>query len=77
MRKDAEAALTSSKASGKKQTTQLKLADAFAHSTPYDHQSKRWKELKDAVAFCLAKDMLQLQTVIKAGSNERMIQMDA
>jgi len=56
MRKDAEAALTSSKASGKEPTTQ-KLTNAFAHSTPSDHQSKQWKELTEAVAFCLVKDV--------------------
>jgi len=60
MCEDAEAASTSTKASGKKPTTQTKLADAFTHYTPYDHQSKPWKELTEAVAFCLPKDMLPL-----------------
>ncbi|XP_038155642.1 E3 SUMO-protein ligase ZBED1-like [Cyprinodon tularosa] len=72
-----DAAEASTKTSFKKPTsTQTKLADAFSHSTPYDSQSKRWKELTEAVAFCLAKDMLPLQSVEKEGFRRMVHKMD-
>ncbi|KAK0152105.1 Zinc finger BED domain-containing protein 1 [Merluccius polli] len=55
----------------------MKIGDAFAHSIPYDKQSKRWKELTEAVAFCLAKDTLPLLTVQKEGFRQMIHKMDA
>jgi len=50
MRCDAAEASTSKTSVKKPTATQTKLADAFANSTPYDSQRKRWKELTEAVA---------------------------
>lgn len=56
-----------------KKSEQVKIADAFSHSVPYDRQSKRWKEVTVAVTFCIAKDVLPLHTVEKVGF-KRMVQ---
>ncbi|XP_013860010.1 zinc finger BED domain-containing protein 1, partial [Austrofundulus limnaeus] len=77
MRYDAAEALALTSKAKKPTTTQTKLADAFVHSTPYDSQSKRWKALTEAVAFCLAKDMLPLRTVEKDGFRRMIHKMDA
>ena len=71
MGKDAEAASTSSKASGKKPTTtQTKLDDAFAHSTSYDHQSNRWKELTEQWCFAWQKICWHSKLWRRQDSNE-------
>ncbi len=57
---EATEAPTTSGPRGKKIHTQTKIASTFANCVPYDKQSKRWNKLKEAVAFCLAKDMLPI-----------------
>lgn len=47
----------------KQQTTM----DRYSTSVPYDKSSKRYKDITDAVAFYIAKDMLPLSTVEKPG----------
>ncbi len=61
---------------GKKIPTQTKIACAFANCVPYDKQSKGWNELMEAVAFCLAKDMLPFQTVEKEGFKRMIHKLD-
>lgn len=60
----------------KKIPTQTKIASAFAYCIPYDNQRKRWKELTEAVAFCLAKDMLPFHTVEKEGYKRMIHKLD-
>ncbi|XP_067270785.1 E3 SUMO-protein ligase ZBED1-like [Pseudorasbora parva] len=67
----------SSKPKVKTFPTQTKIASAFANCIPYDKQSQRWAELTEAVAFCLAKDMLPFQTVEKEGFKRMILKLDA
>lgn len=60
----------------RKTPTQTKIAELFTHCTPYDKQSKRWKELSESVAFCLAKDMLPVYTVEKVGFRRMLYKFD-
>ncbi len=44
----------------KSNPTQPRNADVFSRCISYDKESKPQRELTEAVAFCLAKDMLSL-----------------
>ncbi|KAM3842884.1 E3 SUMO-protein ligase ZBED1-like [Diretmus argenteus] len=48
-------------------TKQLTLAASFAHGVPYSKADAKWKRITDAVAFHIAKDMVPIYTVEKAG----------
>ncbi len=74
--REATEAATTSGPKGKKIPTQTKIASAFSNCVPYDKKSKRWNELTDAVAFCLAKDMLPFQTVEKDGFKRMIHKLD-
>lgn len=54
------------KASGKK-VTQTSVQQSFASVTPYEKTSKRYKEITEAITYCLAKDMMPMRTVEKPG----------
>ncbi len=41
------------------------LAGVVNRDQKYDRKTKRWREVTDAVTYCLAKDMLPLHTVDK------------
>ena len=56
--------------------TQLSIAGALASSTPYDRKSKRWNEITEAVTYCLAKDMMPIQTVEKEGFKRLVKKLD-
>lgn len=46
---------------------QQSLHSAFSNVTPYDKKSKRHCDITNAVAYCLAKDMLPINTVENDG----------
>lgn len=46
---------------------QISLAVSFSNSVPYDKKAPRWKEITDAVAFHIAKDMVPIYTIEKPG----------
>ncbi len=58
---------TSSSSSRKRPCDQLTLAELINRVQKYERKAKKWKELTDAVMFCLAKNCLPLYTVEKPG----------
>ncbi|KAK9523273.1 hypothetical protein VZT92_019675 [Zoarces viviparus] len=55
---------------------QTSLQEAFARGTAYDKQSKRWREITDAITIHLCKDMVPLQTVDKDGFSAMVKTLD-
>ncbi len=55
---------------------QSQLNTFMKSQPPYSHQSKRWKELNNAVAWFLCKDGLPLYTVEKEGFKKLIQTMD-
>ena len=47
--------------------SQPSIEEALMSSQSYDNKSKKWVELTNAVTYCIAKDVLPLYTVEKAG----------
>lgn len=58
-------------------STQPTITDAVTLATKYTRNSKRWKELTDAVAFCITKDMLPIYTVEKPGFKQLLTKFDS
>ena len=56
---------------------QQSISSSFAHSQPYGHQSKRWKELNEAIAYFFCKDGLPVYTVEKAGFQSMLKTLDS
>lgn len=46
---------------------QASVVDLIEREVKYERSSRKWKQLTDSVAFCLAKDMLPMYTVEKKG----------
>ena len=61
-----------SSAQNKPQTVQ----EAFARGTPYDKDSRRWKEITAAIAIYTCKDMAPIYTVEKQGFRELVRTLD-
>ena len=51
---------SSKTATGGQQQT---LEGAIARSTPYARNSKRWEKLTNAITYCVAKDIMPLQSI--------------
>lgn len=58
---------TSSKQKEPAERTTMTIAESLMRAEPYPRSSKKWKQLTDSVAFCLAKDSMPLYTVSKPG----------
>ncbi len=58
------------------QPQQQTIQSAFSSTTPYDKKSKRHRALTDAVAYCIAKDMLTISTVENKGFKSMVKVMD-
>ncbi|KAM3850215.1 E3 SUMO-protein ligase ZBED1-like [Diretmus argenteus] len=58
-------------------TKQLTLAASFAHGVPYSKTDAKWKRITDAVAFHIAKDMVPIYTVGKAGFKHMLNVIDS
>lgn len=59
----------SSKTAEKRATggQQQTLEGVIARSTPYARNSKRWEKLMNAITYCVAKDIMPLQSIEKPG----------
>lgn len=57
-------------------TKQKISTDVFASLKPYDKSSPRYKEITDSITHCLAKDMLPIHTVSKAGFQKMIRTLD-
>ena len=57
--------------------TQPTISESFTNSQPYSHQSKRWKDLNDAVAHHICKDGLPIYTVEKEGFRSMVKALDS
>lgn len=62
---------STSKASGK-QT----ICDAFQKGRKYERHGRKWTQLTDSVAYCLAKDMLPIYSVEKEGFRRMLSTFD-
>ena len=58
-------------------STQPTIADALTLATKYPLNSKRWKELTNAITFYITKDMLSLYTVEKPGFKRLLTTFDS
>ncbi len=56
---------------------QSTIGDALALATKYSRNSRRWKELTDAVTHCIVRDMLPVYTVQKEGFREMLLAFDS
>ena len=56
---------------------QPSIASSFAQSQPYGCQSKRYKELNEAIAYFICKDGLPIYTVEKAGFQSMVKALDS
>ena len=56
--------------------SQPSIEEALMSSQSYDNKSKKWVELTNAVTYCIAKDMLPLYTVEKAGFRKMLAALD-
>lgn len=55
---------------------QVTLAASFSRGIPYNKADEKWKKITDAVAFHIAKDMVPIYTVEKAGFRHLLEVMD-
>ena len=46
---------------------QSTMEESLARTQKYDHKGKKWKEITDAITYCIAKDSLPIYTVEKRG----------
>lgn len=58
---------TGSASGARPKTTQVTLQASFTSATPYDKNSKRWKDITRAITLYIAKDMVPIQTVERDG----------
>uniref|UniRef100_A0AAR2KWN2 BED-type domain-containing protein n=1 Tax=Pygocentrus nattereri TaxID=42514 RepID=A0AAR2KWN2_PYGNA len=65
-----------SKVSNANPGKQHSITASLESCTPYDRKSKRWKEMTESIAFCLAKDMMPIQTVQKQGFIQLIKKLD-
>uniref|UniRef100_A0AAR2K029 BED-type domain-containing protein n=1 Tax=Pygocentrus nattereri TaxID=42514 RepID=A0AAR2K029_PYGNA len=65
-----------SKVSNANPGKQHSITASLESCTPYDRKSKRWKEITESIAFCLAKDMMPIQTVQKQGFIQLIKKLD-
>lgn len=63
--KKTEAAAAAPKRPAK--TTQVSITQAFTNATQYQKDSRRWKEITDAISYYIAKDMAPIATVERSG----------
>ncbi len=67
----AHAGCTGAKRKGERASSKVPdsqtLAGVVNRAQKYDRKTKRWREVTDALTYCLAKDMLSLHTVDKRG----------
>ena len=56
---------------------QSTIVDSLVLATKYARNSKRWKELTDAITHCIAKDMLPIYTVEKSGFRQMVAAFDS
>ena len=68
---------TQANTSSQGQNDQPSTATSFEKSQPYSHQSKRWKDLNEAMAYFICKDRLPICTVEKEGFRELMKTLDS
>ena len=52
------------------------VEEIFARGTPYDKDSRRWKEITAAIAIYTCKDMAPIYTVEKQGFRELVRSLD-
>nr|XP_055045531.1 E3 SUMO-protein ligase ZBED1-like [Misgurnus anguillicaudatus] len=57
-------------------TKQNTITNVFASIMPYDKSSPRHKEITDSITECLAKDMMPIHTVSKAGFQKMIRTLD-
>ena len=57
-------------------TTQTSITDTLHKATPYPHNSSRSKEIMDAIAYHLAKDMVPINTVAHDGFQKMIHTLD-
>lgn len=62
-----EACASTSVAATQQQQT---IVSAFSSTVPYDKKTKRHKDITNAIAYCIAKDMLPISTVENKGFNK-------
>ena len=60
-----------------KQVDQPKITDALSSVQKYTQNSKRWKQLTDAVTRGIAKDMMPMYSVEKPGFRQMLTQFDS
>lgn len=48
-------------------TTQVSITQAFTNATQYEKDSRRWKEITDAISYYIAKNMAPIATVERSG----------
>ena len=65
--KDNESQKPKSHSSAPVSPSQPTMLATLARSQPYERKGKRWAKLTNAVAYCLAKDSLPIQTVERPG----------
>lgn len=57
-------------------TKQLSLSQAFTNATQYAKDSKRWKEISDAITYYIVKDMAPITTVAHKGFKHLLKTLD-
>ncbi|KAK0138123.1 Zinc finger BED domain-containing protein 1 [Merluccius polli] len=64
------------KKSESRSTTQTSITDTLHNATPYPHNSSRSKEITEAIAYHLAKDMVPINTVERDGFRKMLHTLD-
>ena len=69
-------AVQGKKSESRPTTTQTSITDTLHTATPYPHNSSRSKEITDAIAYHLAKDMVPINTVARDGFQKMIHTLD-
>lgn len=57
-------------------TKQVSITQAFTNATQYEKDSRRWKEITDAICYYIAKDMAPIATVEHSGFKQLVRTLD-